>query len=519
MGVICVKGIQGSYISILNHIMKLFTHLCFLLILLCTPFNGRTQSTQEQLKQIHSSVVEKIDGRDFYIHTIKRGQTLYMISKAYGVDVNEIIRENPGVKEGIKADQKLRIPVAGQKNAVSPNSKSTSGKEKTGTGKENIAGSKENTGKADSVAVAELPCGQDISTKKPLYKVALMLPFFLASVDQIDAVNPDPKIFETSKSFQFLPYYEGFRMALDSLQKQGVKIKLFVYDADKDTAKTRQLLRKPEMKSMDMIFCLLYQPNFQIVAAFAKKNRINLVNPISERSELIAGNPYVFKVQPPKTNQVEQLAEYMSGAFTGGEVLIIRNGHYGDHDAPDRLKKECQERNLRVQVVEGQEAAIARYSKDKPNYVVAFSDDQAYVLDLLRDMYKLRNEYNLTLIGLPDWSVMEGLENEYLVALKAHMMARSFIDYDNTAVKLFVRQYQEIYKSDPELLAFQGFDQACFFLTAMNTYGTNIGRCIGDFKLNTLLTRYHFIHNKENGFENRHWEIYKYENYKLVNVN
>lgn len=474
------------------------------------------QSAQDKFKQIRSTVIEKIDGRNFYIHTIKRGQTLYMISKVYGVEVNDLIRENPGVKEGIKADQKLRIPIFAQKNSDVP--KVNIEKNKVIAEKENPLGNKEITAKTDSVANVELPCGKDGTAKKSIYKIALMLPLFLAGVDQIDAENPDPEIFETSKSFQFLPFYEGFRMALDSLEKQGVKIKLYVYDVDKDTSKTRQLLKKPEMKSMDLIFGLLYQSNFQIVATFAKKNKINLVNPISERSELIIGNPYVFKVQPAKKNQLEQLASYMADAFNDGQVLVLMNEKYSDHDAPDRLKKECQERNLKVQVVPGREAAIGLYSKDKPNYVVAFSDDQTYTLDLMRELYKLRNEYNLTLIGLPNWSAIEGLENEYLVALKANIMSRSFIDYDNPAVKQFVRHYQEMYKTDPELLAFQGFDQAYYFLSALNAYGTNIGRCIGEFKINSMIGQFDFIQTKDNGFENRHWVIYRYENYKLVSI-
>ncbi len=475
------------------------------------------QSTQDQLKQMRSPVIEKTDGLDYYIHTIKRGQTLYMISKAYGVEVNDIIRDNPGVKEGIKADQKLRILILGQKNIANP--KVVAGKDKTVLPPEKNALPSEIKPKADSVIIPELPCGQDVSTKKSEYKIALMLPLFLAGIDEIESANPNPKVFETSKSFQFLPYYEGFRMAVDSLEKLGLKIKLYVYDVDKDTVKTRQLLKKPEMKSMDLIFGLLFHPNFQIVAAFAKKNRINLVNPISERSELVAGNPYVFKVQPPKKYQFDQLAAYMSESFRGGQVLIIRNGQYGDRDAPEQLKKDCQERNLASQIVEGQEAAIGRLSKDRPNYVVAFSDNQAYVLDLLRGMYKLRNEYAITLVGLPNWTAMDGLETEYLVSMKTHEMARSFIDYDNPAVRRFVGQYQVMYQSDPELLAFQGFEQAFFFLTALKTFGTNIGRCIGELKANTLVSRFDFLHTKENGYENQRWMLYKYDNYKLVPVN
>ena len=486
--------------------------LCFLMFLAGTP-SSQAQTGSEQLKQMRSQVTEKIDGREFYIHTVKRGQTLYMISKAYGVDVNEIIRENPSVKEGIKADQKIRIPVPGQKPAVQ--TKPASAKEKAAVAKEKEAPV---VPKVDSVVVADLPCGKDSSLRRPVYKVALMLPLFLSAVDQINAVNPDPLAIESIQSFKFLPYYEGFRMALDSVQRAGMKVQLFVYDVDKDTAKTRQLLKKAELKSMDLIFGLLYQPNFQMVAAFAKKNRIILVNPISERSELVNGNPYVIKVQPPKKAQAAQLAHYLATLPAGSRLLILRNGQYSDHDAAERLQKECKDNKVDALLVEGQEAAIGKLSKEKPNYLVAFSDNQTYVLEFLRNLYRLRNEFEIHVIGLPDWSAMETLELEYLVSLGTHMMARSFIDYEDPDVARFVKAYQAQYKGDPELLAFQGYEQGRWFLGALQRYGVRFGRCLPEMQEKPLVSRFEFQPSKDNGFENRRWVIFKYENYRMVPV-
>ena len=474
----------------------------FFLLVLLGQFPGKevlAQTTQEQLKQMRSTVIEKQEGKDYIIHTIKRGQTLYMISKAYNVDINEIIQLNPQVREGIRQDQKIRIPMAGRKTlsktVVPP------------------------PVKTDTVPVAELPCGSDNTTKKPVYNVALMLPLFLGEVDHINTENPDAGILENSKSFQFLPFYEGFRMAVDSLEKTGLKIKLFVYDVDKDTTRTRQILRKPEMKSMDLIIGLLYTRNFQIVAEFAEKNKINIVNPISERSELVYGNPYVIKVQPSKKARFDELAKYMEQSFTHGQILILRNGQYSDKDAPERLKKACQERKLNVLVIEGQEAAITKISKEQENYLVAFTDNPAYALDLSRRLFELHNDYNITLVGLPDWATMEGLETEYLVALKTVVITPVFIDYDDPDVKKFVSQYQSVYHADPVLLGFQGFDAACYFLSALKKFGTNSSRCLGDLKINSLQTDFEFIRTKGNGFENQHWEIYRYGNYKLIKAN
>jgi LysM repeat protein/ABC-type branched-subunit amino acid transport system substrate-binding protein len=51
-------------------------------------------------------------GKTFYIHTVKQGQTLYSICKAYGVTQQEIVMANPGVSlNPLAAGQVLKIPV------------------------------------------------------------------------------------------------------------------------------------------------------------------------------------------------------------------------------------------------------------------------------------------------------------------------------------------------------------------------------------------------------------------------
>lgn len=52
-------------------------------------------------------------GKSFYIHEVLKGQTLYSISRAYKVSVEEIIRENAISEGGIQTGQMLRIPATG----------------------------------------------------------------------------------------------------------------------------------------------------------------------------------------------------------------------------------------------------------------------------------------------------------------------------------------------------------------------------------------------------------------------
>jgi LysM repeat protein len=52
-----------------------------------------------------------ISGKPYYIHIVKKGETSYSISKAYGITVEELSDQNPSSSRGIKEGQSLRIPV------------------------------------------------------------------------------------------------------------------------------------------------------------------------------------------------------------------------------------------------------------------------------------------------------------------------------------------------------------------------------------------------------------------------
>jgi len=492
------------------------------LLLLIVTLNLQSQTYQEQLKAIRSSVVEQKDGKSYYIHTVKKGQTLYMISKAYGVEVNDIITENPAVKEGLKADQTLWVPF------LSGNEQDQIKKPAAGKGQQSAVNQHPSIIKPDTVQPSapppsiKVPCGSDSTARNKTWKVVLMLPLYLEEVAAMNTETATDEAISNWNSIKYLPFYEGFRLAVDSLQKQGLHLTLYVYDVSKDTVKTRLLLKKPEILAADLIIGLLFTKNFQMVARFAHDNRIPIVNPLSERSEIIRDNDMVFKSFPSVNFLLDELAGCIQKKLYRGQIIIVRNGQYRDRDIADRLKKECLERSLNAIIAEGQDVAIGKLSKSKENVVVAFTDNNVYALEFMRRFYELRNDYTIHLIGLPDWEKIEGLETDFLNGLGTYMVSPSFVDYSVPAVKQLVLRYQQQYKTDPEQLAFEGFDVGYYFLSALMRFGKQLPDCIPDFRLKTSQTSFGFgrgNNNSNNGFENRYWSVYKYENFKLLREN
>lgn len=52
-----------------------------------------------------------IKGKAYFIHIVKKGQTLYSICKAYSVLQRDVVMHNPKLFEGLKEGQELKIPV------------------------------------------------------------------------------------------------------------------------------------------------------------------------------------------------------------------------------------------------------------------------------------------------------------------------------------------------------------------------------------------------------------------------
>ena len=55
--------------------------------------------------------IEKRDGKRFILHRVDQGQTLYSIARRYGRSVGDLKAANPDIKESVRYDQVVRIPI------------------------------------------------------------------------------------------------------------------------------------------------------------------------------------------------------------------------------------------------------------------------------------------------------------------------------------------------------------------------------------------------------------------------
>jgi LysM repeat protein len=77
--------------------------LIFVLLTLCA---GTAQAQQPNVK---SSEIVRVEGADYYLHAVAKGETLSSLSRLYDIPIERIEASNPVLAEGLKAGQTIKI--------------------------------------------------------------------------------------------------------------------------------------------------------------------------------------------------------------------------------------------------------------------------------------------------------------------------------------------------------------------------------------------------------------------------
>ncbi|MBU2650892.1 MAG: LysM peptidoglycan-binding domain-containing protein [Bacteroidetes bacterium] len=562
------------------------------------------------------------DTLNYRLHTVKKGETLYRLALIYRVSIDSIRILNPGIVEDIYTGETLKIPVSKEKrefishtverrtrlrkvaglysieeNELEEANPGVEGKLNRGdiimiplgpeaaplsTKTEEEAGDLHELPE-EIVRLADLDsirCHHDYIYNDRVFNVALMIPLYLDDLDA-SALNGDPLVQKEHfpKSLEFLPFYEGFMMAVDSLLQDGLRLKLHVYDVSGDAEKTIRLLQKPILREMNLIIGPFFRNDFKLVASFAQMYGINIINPLTQREELIS-HPNAFKVLPSPREQLNVVEKLIKKDYTGSRIILVRHNRYKDSDFIDSLRTKLEmnlDEKIKIansyldrimrdysladttlpdgEVLESLNIENIRIYKDfvsdnindsttfknqveevvymdkgidgikdkasiaRHNLILVYSDNQAFVYELLTRLNELKDSLDMTVIGLPEWQEFRDLETEHLMNLKVHLMTWHYTDYEDTVVKSFIRNYRQKYLTEPGDYAFHGFDIGFYFLNALLNYGSHFERCLPYYDPRLILTKYRFLTIPDGGFENRYWNILTFYNYKPLLIN
>jgi LysM repeat protein len=326
------------------------------------------------------------DETKFIYHRMRPGETVYSLSKSYGVSENEIVQSNPGMDiNKLSIDTDIAIPkrefMSDQQNFNDQDSKYVYHKVVMGETLSSIAKQyglsvrqlrKENRDlkfpqvgdfvripgakkaviqeieqvKTDSVptiveeapALIEKSIGYTpVKDLKGSLDVAVLLPFCLkenSSRTEIDSsmVVKGRKTYQVNKvaddwiypaSFDFVEMYEGILLASDTLRSLGLNITLHAYDIESDTIEITNLIKSGKLSDMDLIIGPVYSHNLSIVSEYAGSHGIPVVSPVPlMNNSALLKNPTLFMASSSLEIAQKALAKKISEYYDHNIVFI-----------------------------------------------------------------------------------------------------------------------------------------------------------------------------------------------------
>lgn len=383
------------------------------------PISNMTKGEEQervinQINDTQSPPTSNISNRNikkkYVTYEVKnKKETLYSISKQFGVSINEIIEANPYAQDGIKKGDILQIPID-EKNIPK-----TSGNElyHLVQPKETIYGickqyniSKEDLfrrnprlqteglkyGDTIFIASAEKTLGDTTDGNTRTYKIAYLLPFSIGENER--NVNIE----------RFIDFYRGSLIAMEDIKTSGVSLEVYTFDTQLGTSKTQEIVKSKLPKDIDLIIGPAYPEQISQVASFAKKNNIVQVVPFT--SHISNSDRYAQQYQfNPVPNDLDKIvAANIFNKFKDNNIYMVyfsneenEKSFYTLPEQLERLMKLKSVRYVKLNISDISKDKIASIANNNKHNLMVIRQCQTSDFQSLIDMFD-NNTRNITFV-------------------------------------------------------------------------------------------------------------------------
>ena len=361
----------------------------------------------------------------------------------------------------------------------------------------------------------EAPSGPKTST------ISLLLPFGL---DHLAASSPYTYV-SLKKANLAVDYYQGFKLALDSLSSQGYNYRLQVFDTHDEAKMDRGLARKPTVRSSDLIVGPVFPEGMKVFSGEFANTEKPIVSPLSAVSPATYKKPNLITMAPPLEFHALAAARYIDERIKPKKIFILRSGFSEENEyllpfkkAIDSLSNK-QTKIISITVIHGALGAlIPQLSTDQTNVFIVAATNQHFLTVTLHALDTLNYKYPVTLFGHPDWKKFSFLNINVLQHLNTHITSAGEVNYKAANTIAFINAFRKVYLTEPSDYAIKGFDEGWYF-GQMLARGDLIQS--GQIELSDftgLHNSFHFEKKPGLGWVNAHVDLLKYINFELKRV-
>lgn len=455
-----------------------------------------------------SAITPRDDAKYIY-HTVAKGETLYKITKQYDISLDDLVAENPTLTDRpLSIGETIRIP-----------RKQTNDNNIVAATPENNDISDDNTHRIIAVepenTEPEQPDTANILTDKKNFTIALLMSFETGANLRDLASQEKRKVPQKIRTAteRAVDFYSGCLVALENFKHEDVNITFKAYDIGKDNAILTTMVDEGKLDNVDMIIGPAYKSQVDYL------NSLNLgipmLLPFVTDEAVLTSNPNNIMLNPSKQDIRNEVAKYAS-SIPNCNALIVKGTSDESKLASEKYMEAMQ--NLGVKATElnfngsSIEAIGSSLVKGYENLIIMTFENEMTATRVLTQVFKLCEDYKITLIADPKIMNYESIDPNYYVEVRYTYYSNISINYKNLDVKTFISRFHNAFLCEPNTDAYIAADAINYFVPLVQKAGKNFARIIDqDYVQEGLGGKRQYVKNSgysNNSYSNK--EVYLY---------
>ena len=350
----------------------------------------------------------------------------------------------------------------------------------------------------------------------------LVMPFELEQNFKEASVETTEPLVSPS-SLPALNFYEGAMMAVDSLKKAQIDVKLSAFDTPGDSASVVRMMTNGIFKDAEIIFGTFPSNLAAVAANVAKTNKLNLVLTQGPSPDLLKENPGVALALASTITQCREMVNFIMNQYFDANIILVYRNLKREDELASVFREEIVRRSSPADFHEFNATnkeileLLPAISTTKRNLVFITSSDEAFVSPFL-SLLEEQQIFGIKVCGLPTWDKFESIDFMSFNNIQTHLFDNNFIEETNPGASLFRKQFLQRYQAYPMPSAYNGFDLVYNLSKSMVDPRPELSKLISD-AFTGRGNGYEFVSTNGGGYENKHISVLRIADYRLEQIN
>ncbi len=320
------------------------------------------------------------------------------------------------------------------------------------------------------------------------HRIAIFAPLYLDSAfDGSDEYRYQKNIFPKFIN-PGLEFYEGAQLALDSLNREGAELEVFVYDTRSSKESLQQLFNKPEMSSVELVIAHCSGNEVRAFAELGMKRNIPVINATVPNDAGTTSNPYFVLLNPTLRTQCEGIYQYVQKYYSSMPVVVFRKKGSSDdliHNLLEDYGKSTTGKPVKFKYVELTDSfnvnqLKAQLDSNKRALCVSGSLDINFGKRLITQLAGITKKYPVTIMGMPTWDGIKDFSRPEYKGIEI-VYSTPFYNPKTDRVSQSISGYfGSVMYSRPSDMVFRGYEVTWKFSKLLMSYGKDLASNLGN---------------------------------------